>query len=782
MKKMKLTKIFVLILSLALLIGSAVCVAASAEDEGEYTIKSVNIAHGDKIRVLIAVDAPVERAEDITVNYTFNGAEYTATYWKNVAIYAESGDDTLYPVYYTVGIAAKDMGEDVIARIGDSAATKNISVATYLYQRLYKDGIINATEGKDLNKKNFYVDMLEYGAKAQTVLWNALAENADNQRPLVTGYGWFSITDGTVNGSDGGVFKGDGELVYTGSNADFVGWNVTVDGDTTLMYAPTTIPGGTFCAITPVFSTTMTNFEGAEVGAGWSYVGKDGYADESGKYPDSADSAEKVVGGDLPSMIYLYHGSSGKNLSVGSHVTVEQEANGNKYLHYVSRGQENMQSGADTRAIGLRFDSSVAPTEDQNLSIVEFDVKFISANNSVDTCLNFTTYNSAGKTVGSFYGYRAGTGYWQLRHQVAATETSSAVNTYYSIAPGNQWVHIRVEYYSDAKTYYFYADDMLVAVMDNSRNTAVNEGGIGRVAFSTNAKYTGDAYIDNLSFSYAQTTVPSHYYVGFDAAIKTPVTKSYTVNNETATDFNVTNSVSNSYDFGGGITIANSAVTYVCEQDVRFLTDENGKSYINIYSNRRIHTKDRGYTFSMAPTLVQNDKVTTMTTKVFEFDFKMDSTVVLNDGSTVGMPATPLQWNFGGDKTIRYSFFTRKGNNYVAPNGTVLCAMDEWVTIRVIYYGADVTGEGGVIQFWAKPLDGDTFVHIDTITDADTKRTDSANYTEDGVKKYYDLSTIKELKQISLTSLNSEATAGGISYCIDNVTAYYTNIPYVAQE
>ena len=59
MKKSVFTRIFVLIFSLALLIGSVVCVAASADESDEYGIEAINISHGDKIRVLIAVDAPL---------------------------------------------------------------------------------------------------------------------------------------------------------------------------------------------------------------------------------------------------------------------------------------------------------------------------------------------------------------------------------------------------------------------------------------------------------------------------------------------------------------------------------------------------------------------------------------------------------------------------------------------------------------------------------------------------------------------------------------------------
>ena len=94
MTNTKLTKIFILIFSLVLLIGSIFAIAVSAEDaDGAYEIKAINIAHGDTIKVLIAVDAPVELSDmggvdpknmpapNIEVKYTVGDKTKTATYW-----------------------------------------------------------------------------------------------------------------------------------------------------------------------------------------------------------------------------------------------------------------------------------------------------------------------------------------------------------------------------------------------------------------------------------------------------------------------------------------------------------------------------------------------------------------------------------------------------------------------------------------------------------------------------------------------------------------------------
>lgn len=184
--KTNLTKILVLVLSLALLVGAVIGISVSAE-EYTYEIKSMNIVHGDTTVVLVAVDAPATGEAPAGVEVTYvnaAGETLTAKYYGDLDVYG-----TTYPVYYTKGIPAKDLGQDVIASValdGDVKDTENVSVAEYLYGKLYKEEYINATAGKDLNKKNLYLNLLDYAASAETVLWNDKDANADNQRTLIT--------------------------------------------------------------------------------------------------------------------------------------------------------------------------------------------------------------------------------------------------------------------------------------------------------------------------------------------------------------------------------------------------------------------------------------------------------------------------------------------------------------------------------------------------------------------------------------------------------------------
>lgn len=236
MKNFKHTKLLVLVLSLALLIGSAIGIAASASEAKAYEIEAINVIYKDQIYVAIAVNAPVEEAADIEVGYSFNGKNYIAEYHSNVAVWEDNGDDTLYPVFVTIGIPAKDMGEDVIAEAhakgATAGSTQNVSVASYLYQRLYKDGVIAAEEGEELDKKNFYLATLEYISYAQKVLYNN--ENPTlPKRPLVTDYVAVYAENAKVNGGESFLLnKGalDATLTYTGEGTK-AGWSITTYDD-----------------------------------------------------------------------------------------------------------------------------------------------------------------------------------------------------------------------------------------------------------------------------------------------------------------------------------------------------------------------------------------------------------------------------------------------------------------------------------------------------------------------------------------------------------------------
>lgn len=236
--KNNLTKLFVTVLSIVLLIGAVAGISVLANEADAYEIKSINVIHGDTTNVLIAVDLPSDTelgaAPAVEVTYSFGGETRTAEFhsYQYIAKYG-----AYYPVYYTVGIPAKDMGEAVVAEAHKSGsdakgAEKSTGVANYLYTRLYKDLIIEAAEGEDADRKEMYLALLNYGAWAQKVLWNNKAENADNQRTLVTDYVCVAAKGATVNGSDILLLEKSAAVTLAGAPAapaeyKLAGWQAT---------------------------------------------------------------------------------------------------------------------------------------------------------------------------------------------------------------------------------------------------------------------------------------------------------------------------------------------------------------------------------------------------------------------------------------------------------------------------------------------------------------------------------------------------------------------------
>ena len=229
MKNTNFTKIAVLVLSLALLMGAVVAVSASAADEPE--IFAQNVIYGDKISIVYAVDTTLEAANagEVKVKY----------YWEDApeALYDAVLLDTTdtknlcegKPTFATTGVAPKELGKVAYATTytGDAPAAdaewKTYSVAEYLYDRLYKDGYVNYDEGDgvDYNRKSAYEALLDLGANLQLVL-------GYNTNELATDYTYAYTTnaDVTINGKRAAFDVASVNAVYSGDLAH-VGWTIT---------------------------------------------------------------------------------------------------------------------------------------------------------------------------------------------------------------------------------------------------------------------------------------------------------------------------------------------------------------------------------------------------------------------------------------------------------------------------------------------------------------------------------------------------------------------------
>ena len=128
-----------------------------------------------------------------------------------------------------------------VVKSGDSESDAfTYSVAEYFYERLYSDGIVNATAGKDAARKAFYETYLANGAAAQELFRN-YDENGNyvGGTAFVTDYNVLAVKDGVLaNGRE--VLLSTEDITSTVSanaalaaNKFFTGkWTVTTYGAT----------------------------------------------------------------------------------------------------------------------------------------------------------------------------------------------------------------------------------------------------------------------------------------------------------------------------------------------------------------------------------------------------------------------------------------------------------------------------------------------------------------------------------------------------------------------
>ncbi len=157
MKKHNLTRILVLVLSFALLIGSALVINAAAEstEPSDGTFGGISLVYKDTVAIIVDVKATEEQIKngDVVVSYSIGGHQGEAAY------YAPSTDG--YVEVITEGIAAYNFAEVITfsstANGAEVESNRTYSVAEFLYKQLYmNDGVSEA-------KKTLYKSIIAYG-------------------------------------------------------------------------------------------------------------------------------------------------------------------------------------------------------------------------------------------------------------------------------------------------------------------------------------------------------------------------------------------------------------------------------------------------------------------------------------------------------------------------------------------------------------------------------------------------------------------------------------------
>ena len=257
MKNGKFAKILVLALSLALLIGSAVGIAASASTDSTGEIYAQSIVHDDKIQIAFAVDATADEvlAGTVALEYYFDGATAST---KTAALYVDANGDAVLKdgkvVLVTEGISAQDLTSVVTATTkvnGEVKATKTYSVVQFLLTKLYRDGFATTSDAEDAKYADLYLSLIDYSAKAQAVF--------DPEETSINDWFYVDFDNATYNGES---FLVSGEALTldfanataaTVTNYSFKDkWNVTVDGTMAPYATDATLDVSTNTAIAPV--------------------------------------------------------------------------------------------------------------------------------------------------------------------------------------------------------------------------------------------------------------------------------------------------------------------------------------------------------------------------------------------------------------------------------------------------------------------------------------------------------------------------------------------------
>ncbi len=246
MKNNKLAKIVSLIALLAALVACMFVTNVSAEENADPAIVSTNLVYGDQIQIMFATNIPTTEAlGDLKVAYykknpaTNPDAEvFYANALSADSIYNYKVDDVTYWTFVTDGVPASAVSAERFAtafygsEIPADATYKTYSVMEYLFTRLYKQDFISKEDGTiDGNKKNLYLNMIDYTAFAQQVLVN---DKTENDIKLITEYNYVYAKGASINGGGSTLILAENANVTLTLNDGmngFEGWTVKTYND-----------------------------------------------------------------------------------------------------------------------------------------------------------------------------------------------------------------------------------------------------------------------------------------------------------------------------------------------------------------------------------------------------------------------------------------------------------------------------------------------------------------------------------------------------------------------
>ncbi|MBO5316720.1 MAG: hypothetical protein J6B48_09880 [Clostridia bacterium] len=295
MKTNNLKKIFLAVLSFALLVGAVIGITASAENDSKVDFYAQTIIHNDRIAIAYAPKIDISSGEaaisDLKVEYKIGESGE----WKNalkraetLTVENEDGTSAEYPIYATEGMPAQDFTETVyaVAYTGDTRPVdvETYSVMQFLYTKLFKDNYIRNTNPTQRGYvyKELYLSLIDYAEKAQIAIDNF---DGGKNETLITDYHMIVVDGGTIDDTglesvistqDTVTLKYSGELA-AGATCT---WSITTydeNGNGMVTEAENgveiPVPGNMVCSASVFVPTTYTKGSGKYYSG--NYTGKE---------------------------------------------------------------------------------------------------------------------------------------------------------------------------------------------------------------------------------------------------------------------------------------------------------------------------------------------------------------------------------------------------------------------------------------------------------------------------------------------------------------------------
>ena len=473
MKTKRFAKILTLALSFAMLIAGIVGISASATDgEASAEFEVVTLNYGADVKIAYALNITGADASDVAL-YLYKTADLSDT--PTVSKFSDSYYNTSYPVYYSMGIAAKDLADYVYAVPVLKASGEAIgepcrySVAQYCYS------VIQDSEAS-ADLVALAEDLLTYGASAQTRLIN-IGNIADED--LVTEYSYVYTTDANVyvEGNYKNTLVAPGATfvpVYTGADP-IEGWSLVNKQGTTFKTVDEAAQGISVSTATKVeplyFVPTASDFEDGNT--------TDDNISQNTKSQTTVTNAADPSGADNKVLKVVNTAvSSGTNSC--SYIKVQTAAQGNCYV-YESRMY--VPSSESDVAAGLLYFYDTAGN-------VAFFMDYYYDTATSENVLRGIYANSSGKDVYTEIGRFA----------------------------ADKWVNIRIELYKSSVA----EDNCVKLYLGDSAETLEYVGGLTNCPRSS--ANANDNPISYIQFDHHRKT---NYTVYFDDILFTRVDKKY---------------------------------------------------------------------------------------------------------------------------------------------------------------------------------------------------------------------------------------------------------------